>query len=70
MWVQSLSQEDSLEKGTATRSSILAWKIPWAEEPGGLLSMGSQSVNMSEQLSMHANTTLESLKGYWGSGPG
>ena len=35
----------------ATHSSILAWKIPWAEEPGGLLSMELQSVNMSEQLS-------------------
>ena len=36
MWVQSLSQEDALEKGMASHSSILAWKIPWTEEPGGL----------------------------------
>ena len=36
MWVQSLSQEDPLEKRRATRSSILAWKISWTEEPGGL----------------------------------
>ena len=42
--VQSLSQEDSLEKEMATHSSILAWKIPWTEEPGGLQSMGSQRV--------------------------
>ena len=35
-WVQSLGWEDSLEKGKATHSSILAWKIPWTEEPGGL----------------------------------
>ena len=35
-------QEDPLEKGTATHSSILAWRIPWAEKPSGLLSMGSQ----------------------------
>ena len=35
-WVQSLDQEDPLEKGMATHSSILAWRIPWAEEPGGL----------------------------------
>ena len=42
--VQSLAQEDSLEKGTATHSSILAWRIPWAEEPGGLQSRGSQRV--------------------------
>ena len=41
--VQSLSQED-LEKGIATHSSILAWKIPWTEEPGGLRSMGSDRV--------------------------
>ena len=40
--VQSLGWEDSLEKGTATHSSILAWRSPWTEEPGGLQSMGSQ----------------------------
>ena len=39
--VQSLSQEDLLEEGMATHSSILAWEIPWIEEPGGLQSMGS-----------------------------
>ena len=39
----SLGQEDPLEEEMATCSSILAWKIPWAEEPGGLQSMGSQS---------------------------
>ena len=44
MWVQSLGQEDSLEKEMATQSSILAWRIPWTEEPGGLQSMGSQRV--------------------------
>ena len=42
-WVQSLGWEDPLEKGMATYSSILAWRIPWTEEPGGLLSMESQS---------------------------
>ena len=42
--VQSFGWEDSLEKGTATHSSILAWRIPWTEEPGGLQSMGSQRV--------------------------
>ena len=41
--VQSLGQEDPLEKGMATHSSILAWEIPRTEEPGGLQSMGSQS---------------------------
>ena len=44
MWVQSLGQEDHLEKEMATHSSILVWKIPWTEEPGGLQSMGSQRV--------------------------
>ena len=42
-WVQSLGQEDPLEEGMATHSSILAWKIPWTEEPGGLQPMDSQS---------------------------
>ena len=43
-WVRSLGQEDPLEKGTATHSSILAWGNPWAEEPGGLQSMQVQRV--------------------------
>ena len=42
--VRSLGQEDYLEEGMATNSSILAWEIPWTEEPGGLQSMGSQRV--------------------------
>ena len=40
MWVQSLGREDPLEEEMATHSSILAWEIPWAEEPDGLQSMG------------------------------
>ena len=46
MWetqFRSLGQEDPLEKGMATHSRILAWRIPWTEEPGGLQSTGSQS---------------------------
>ena len=43
-WVQSLGQEDPLEKGLATHSSILAWRIPWTEEPGVLQSVRSQRV--------------------------
>ena len=43
-WVQSLGREDPLEKKMATRSSILAWKIPWTEDPGRLQFIGSQSV--------------------------
>ena len=43
-WVQSLDEEDPLEKEMATHSSILAWRIPWTEEPGGLQSIRSQRV--------------------------
>ena len=45
--VQSLDQEDPLEREMATHSSILVWEIPWTEEPGGLQSMGSQRVGYS-----------------------
>ena len=49
--VQSLGWEDPLEKGMATHSSILAWRVSWTEEPGGLQSMGSQICSdMTEQL--------------------
>ena len=44
VWVRSLGREDPLEEDVATHSSILAGKIPWTEEPGGLQSMGSQRV--------------------------
>ena len=53
-WVRSLGQEDPLEEGMATHSSILAWRIPWTEEPGGLQSMGSQGMN--EATKQHAGT--------------
>ena len=55
-WVRSLGQEDPLEKEMATHSSILAWRIPWREEPGRLQSMGLQS---QTQLS-YFTFTLES----------
>ena len=51
--VQSLGWEDTLEKEMATHSSILAWEVPWTEEPGGLQSMGSQESDSTEQLSVH-----------------
>ena len=44
-WVQSLGQEDPLEKEMAIHSSIFAWEIPWTEEPGRLQSMGSQELD-------------------------
>ena len=48
-WVQSLVREDPLEKEMATQSSVLAWKIPWTEEPGGLQSLGSQKSQTKQQ---------------------
>ena len=48
--IRSLGQEDPLEKGMATHSSMLAWKIPWTEESGGLQSMGCKESDTTEQL--------------------
>ena len=48
--VWSLGQEDPLEKEMATHSNILAWEIPWTEEPGGLQSMGKQELDTAEWL--------------------
>ena len=68
-WVQSLGQEDPLEKEMTTHSSILAWRIPWTEEPGGLQPMGLQGVRhdfATEHIlisilavSMHISTNSE-----------
>ena len=52
MWVRSLGREDPLEEGMTTHFSILAWEIPWTEEPGGLQPMGSQS-DMTEYHHHH-----------------
>ena len=52
-WVQSLGWEDPVEKGMAIHFSILAWRISWTEEPGGLQSIGLQSQTWLKQLSMH-----------------
>ena len=52
-WVGSLGWEDPLEKEMATHSSILAWRIPWTEEPGGLQSVGLQRVGQTERLHFH-----------------
>ena len=54
--VQSLGQEDLLEKEMATHSSILVWKIPWTEEPGRLQSMGSQELDTTERLHFHSSS--------------
>ena len=65
-WVQSLGREDPLEKEMATHSSILAWRIPWTEEPGRLQSTGSQRVGHNwatspSFLHLHELTTMKSL---------
>ena len=54
--VLSLGQEDSLEKGMAIHCSILAWRIPWTEEPGGLQSMGSQRGRHNRVTHTHIHT--------------
>ena len=58
MWVQSLGQEDPLDKEMVRVSSILAWKIPWAEEPGILQSMGSQRIR-HDLVTKQQNRALE-----------
>ena len=57
-WLQSPGLEDPLEKGMTTHSSILAWRIPWREESGGLQYMGLQKLVMAEWLTQHNNTKL------------
>ena len=54
MWVQSLGQENPLSEEMATHSSIVAWKIPMAEEPGGLQSTSHKESDKTERLSSHA----------------
>ena len=60
--VRSLGREDPLEKEMATRSSILAWRIPWTEEPGGLQFMGSQRVGHDWATSLHFMTSMSGIK--------
>ena len=59
-WVWSLGWEDPLEEGKATYSSILAWEIPWTEEPGGLQTIGGKTVEpqLSNMLLLHNNNIL------------
>ena len=61
-YAQSLGQEDPLEEEMATHSSILPWRIPWKEEPGGLQSMGSQSqTQLSKHTHIHTHTHTHAL---------
>ena len=64
MEVRSLGGEDPLEEGMATHSSILAWKIPWAEEPSGLQSMGSQRTG-HDWAGMHTQVILRNKHQYF-----
>ena len=56
--VQSLGGEDPLEKEMATQSSVLAWKTPWTEEPGGLQSMGHKESDTIQWLNNNKNSTF------------
>ena len=59
-----IAKEDPLEKGMTTHSSILAWRIPWTEEPGGLQSMGRKKLDMTEQLTLtlfHINKIKDNI---------
>ena len=60
MWVHSLGQENPLEKGMATHSKILAWEIPWTEEPGGLhIPWDGKDLNTTKRLSTHTHHHLQ-----------
>ena len=61
-WVQLLVWEDLLEEGMATHSSILAWRIPWREESGGLQSIGSQSRTRLSDFHFHRKKGIEFLR--------
>ena len=62
IWVQSLGLKDSLEEGMTTHSSILAWRIPWTEEPGQLQFIGRQRVSWLKGLSTQAHRQLPMLQ--------
>ena len=62
--VQSLGQEDPMERGMANYSSVLAWRIPWTEEPGGLQSMGSQRVGHGWAADTHSPCVLHMVMVY------
>ena len=68
-WVQSLDQEDSLEKGTATHTSILAWRIPWTEEPGGLQFIRLQRVGHNGMTNSFSFTWMHVFRGKNGEEP-
>ena len=58
MWVPSLGGEDPLEEGMATHSSVLAWRIPWTEEPGGYSPWGRKESDTTEANTLHFTSTV------------
>ena len=60
-WVQSLDWEDPLEKGMATHSSILAWRIPWTEGPGGLQYMAHKESDTTERLTLSLHFLVQQV---------
>ena len=67
-WVRSLGWEDSLEEEMATHSSILQWRIPWTEEPGGFQTTGSQKVrhnSAAQHMHEYTHTHTQMALGYW-----
>ena len=67
MQVPSLGREGPLEEGMATHSSILAWRLPWAEEPGGLGSIGSQRVGHDRSDVAHTHASFKGIHNVRGS---
>ena len=61
--VRSLDEEELVEKGMATHSSVLAWRIPWTEEPGGLQSVGRKESDMTGQLTLYFHRQCNARKG-------
>ena len=61
-WVQFLGQEDPLGKEVTAHPNILAWKMPWTEEPGGLQSMGHRESDATEQVHTYIDTTIYKIK--------
>ena len=67
MWVQSLGREDPLEEGMETHSSVLAWRIPWTEEPSRLQPMGSQKTGHDWSNLAHMHLDKYTLMNIWDS---
>ena len=64
-WVWSLGWDDTLGEGMETHSSILAWRIPWTEEPGGLSPQGHKESDTTEWLSTHAQMLMPGLNAFF-----